>query len=81
MNIKLADAISRFVDNRKKEMILSVSDVARMIQSAYDYDEFRYISEATVSEWLAVTYGWDATFTLEQANSIVDSVRNNGYRF
>lgn len=61
--------------------IYFIPDVARMVLSALDWDEFRSAPEQDVSDWIASMYGWEATFTLAEAEAIVKMARNNGYRF
>lgn len=61
--------------------IYFIPDVSRMVLSALDWDEFRSVPEQTVSDWIASMYGWEATFTREEAQGIVDLARNNGYNF
>ena len=61
--------------------ILWIPDVSRMVLSALDWDEFRSVPEEDVSDWIASMYGWEATFTREEAQAIVDLARNNGYNF
>lgn len=59
----------------------SIPEVAQMVQSAYEWEEFREVPEQAVSDWIASMYGWESSFTLEQAKEIVNIARNNGWRF
>ncbi len=63
------------------EKLYSIPEVARIVQSAYEWEEFREVSEQVVSDWLGSLYGWEQYFTLEQAEEIVKMARNNGWRF
>lgn len=63
------------------EKLYSIPEVARMIQSAYEWEEFREVPEQVVSDWIASMYGWEQYFTLEQAQEIVNIARNNGWNF
>lgn len=58
-----------------------IPDVAQMVLSAIDWDEFRSVPEECVSDWIASLYGWEASFSLEEAQAIVNMARNNGYNF
>ncbi len=63
------------------EKLYSIPEVARMIQSAYEWEEFREVPEQVVSDWIAEMYGWEKYFTLEEAQEIVNVARNNGWNF
>lgn len=65
------------------EKLYSIPEVAHMVQSAYEWEEFREVSEEVVSDWIASMYGntWTQYFTLEEAQEIVNVARNNGWNF
>lgn len=83
-NIKLSEAVSRFIDKRtdkRDTIIISIPELISMIQSAYDWDEFGDLSYDTVFDYIVSIYGCEARFSLDEAEAIVANLRNNGYHF
>ena len=82
-NIKLSEAVSRFIDKRPKRdtIVISIPELISMIQSSYDWDEFGELSYDVVFEWIVSIYGCEARFSLDEAEAIVANLRNNGYKF
>lgn len=79
-NIRLYDAVSRFIDKRPKIRYFSIPEVARRVNSRYEWEEFGELNLDTVAEWIGNTWGWDNMFTLEEANNICDIAYNDGFR-
>lgn len=79
-NIKLYDAVSRFIDKRPKIQYLSIPEVAQMVNLRYDWEEFGDLDTEIVAEWIGNTWGWDSIFTLEEASNICDIAANDGFR-
>lgn len=79
-NVKLYDAVSRFIDKRPKIPTFNVWEVANRVNSRYDWEEFGDLDIDTVAEWIADMYGWDKRFTLEEAEHVCDLASNDGYR-
>jgi hypothetical protein len=80
MNIKLSDAISNVIDRRPKIPTFSIWEVAGMVNSRYDWEEFGDLDIDTVAEWIAQLYGWEKEFTMEEAKDVCLLASNDGYR-
>lgn len=78
-NIKLYEAVSRIIDLRPKIPTFSVREVAEMVNSRYDWEEFGDLDIDTVAEWIAQIWGWDRIFTLEEAKEVCNEASNDGY--
>ncbi len=63
------------------EKLYSIPEVAHMVQSAYEWEEFREVPEQVVSDWIGSVYGWEKYFTRDEAEEIVNVARNNGWNF
>ena len=82
-NIKLSEAVSRFIDKRPKRdtIVISIPELISMIQSSYDWDEFGELSYDVVFDWIVSIYGCEARFSLDEAEDIIALIRSNGYQF
>lgn len=78
-NVKLYDAVSRFIDKREKIPTFNIREVAEMVASRYDWEEFGDLDIDTVAEWIAQIWGWDKIFTLEEAEKVCNDASNDGY--
>lgn len=83
-NIKLSEAVSRFIDkrtNKRDTIVISIPELISMIQSSYDWDEFGELSYDVIFEWIVSIYGCEARFSLDEAEDIIANIRSNGYQF
>ena len=60
---------------------ISLWDIAIRIVSAYEYYEFRCLSEQEVYDWLAYYYDESEEYTPEFAQSLIERLENNGWHF
>lgn len=79
-NIKLSEAVSRFIDKRPKEIKFNIWEVAEMVDARYDYEEFGDLNIETVAEWISKSWGWNYKFTPEEAKTVCDIASNDGFR-
>lgn len=65
----------------ENDVKISLWECAVHIASAYEYYEFRDISEQEVYDWLAYYYDESGEYTLEFTQSLIERLRNNGWYF
>lgn len=78
MNVKFNDIV-KVVDKRPKEILLDHYEVAGLINSRYDWEEFGDLDEDSVVDWLVGEYGWDRRFTIKEAHALCDYAALNGF--
>lgn len=80
MNVPFKEIVQ--IKGKNPYRTYSLWEVAEIISSRYEWEEFRELDPQIPAEWLASIYGWDADrFTETQVNEILQMASNRGYHF